>query len=209
MLEILQKILDYFKGEKPKSPEEIRKKEVEERIYAYNKIKEAVPSYNEPNYSLAEYVFRDFNDFNLKNNENLSMYTSYIPKSLLPYSKNYIKCAYYIFMELAKKNNDLKLFKLIQAVGCQLFYDYPDYDKYKENLKTRKTLEIALKDTNSREEFKKMYGAYEISEEDYNSSPNSIDSTDEKLIHDFGILPEIEKDIDWGEIKKNYKEKQA
>lgn len=131
------------------------------------------------------------------------IYLGYIPKSLLPYSKNYIKCAYYIYLDYAKKNNNLKLFKLIQEVGIILFSEYPDYDRYKENLKKEKWVDDVLKDINPRELFKKLYGMYEVSEEDYYSSPSSIDSTDEKLIHDFGVLPEIEKDVDWDEIRKN------
>jgi hypothetical protein len=129
----------------------------------------------------------------------------YIPKSLLPYPKNYIKCAYYIFLEQAKKNKNLEMFKLIQRVGSSLFSNYPDYDKYKENLKNKKWFDDVLKDVNPnpRESFKKLYGVYEVSEEDYYSSPSSVDSTDDKLIHDFGVLPEIEKDVDWDEIRKN------
>lgn len=177
--------------------------ENEEIIHAYNLIKKAVPDYNEPNYTLAEKVFREFNDFNLKNlNEINLVYHGYIPKSLLPYPKNYIKCAYYIYLEQAKKNKDLKMFNLIQEVGTTLFYNYPDYDKYKENLKNKKWMDDVLKDISPREQFKKLYGVYEVSEEDYNSSPSSIDSTDEKLIHDFGVLPEIEKDINLTEISE-------
>jgi hypothetical protein len=198
MKTILKKISNLFKNDKPsqKSKEAVN----EEIISIYNRIKAAVPDYDEPNYTLAEKIFREFNDFNLKNlNEINLVYHRYIPKSLLPYPKNYIKCAYYIYLEQAKKGKDLKLFNSIQEVGSNLFLNYPDYDKYKENLKKKKWMDDALKEINPnpKEQFKKLYGVYEISEEDYNNSPSSVDSTDEKLIHDFGFLPEIEEDVGW------------
>jgi hypothetical protein len=205
IMNIFKKILSNFKDHTSELSES-EKHSNEEIISAYNRIKEAVPSYNEPNYTLAEKVFREFNDFNLKNlNEINYIYHGYIPKSLLPYPKNYIKCAYYIFLEEVKKKKNLKMFKAIQEVGSSLFLSYPDYDKYKENLKKKKWLDDVLKDVNPnpRESFKKLYGVYEVSEEDYYSSPSSVDSTDDKLIHDFGVLPEIEKDVDWDEIRKN------
>ena len=126
-------------------------------------------------------------------------------------------------MENAKKHDDLKIFNLIQEVGVNLFCDYPDYDKYKKDLKkdllniekwehllldktkseedieSTRSLIVSIK--NGRENFKKLFGVYEISESDYYSSPSSIDCTDEKLIHDFGVLPEIEEDVDYSKIK--------
>lgn len=172
-------------------------------IYIYRKMKEAAPSFNEPNYELARKVFLDFNDFNLKNNENgLHIYLDYVPKSLLPYPKNYIKCAYYIFLEKLRKENKIEMFNNVQNVGCSLFYNYPDYKKYKENLKSKKWLDSNLKDLNMREAFKKLYGVYEVSEEDYNSSSSSIDATNEELIYDFGVLLKIEKDVELDKIIK-------
>lgn len=213
MKTILRKISDLFKKDEPtpKSKEE----ENEEIISAYNLIKRSVPDYDELNYELAKKVFLDFNDFNLRNNENgLTMYLKFIPKSLLPYPKNYIKCAYYIFLEKLKKEKNLKMFKNVQEIGVSLFLEYPDYKKYKENLAGKNTngngkkwIDEVFKDMvpNPRETFKKLYGVYEISEEDYNSSPSSKDCSDEKLIHDFGVLPEIEEDVDMGEIMKENK----
>jgi hypothetical protein len=214
MKAIFKKITNLFKNNAPapKSGED----ENEEIISAYNLIKSSVPDYDEPNYELAKKVFLDFNDFNLRNNENgLTDYLRFIPKSLLPYPKNYIKCAYYIFLEKLKKENNLKMFKNVQEIGVSLFLEYPDYEKYKENLTGKNTngngkkwIDNVLKDIspNPRDSFKKLYGVYEVSEEDYNSSSSSIDSTDEKLIHDFGVLPEIEKDVDMSEIiEKNKK----
>lgn len=202
MKAIFKKISNLFKNDI--SPPKSTEAENEEIISIYNRIKEAVPDYDEPNYTLAEKVFREFNDFNLKNlNEINLVYHEYIPRSLLPYPKNYIKCAYYIYLEQAKKDKDLKMFNLIQVVGSALFLNYPDYDKYKENLKKKKWMDDTLKNINPnpKEQFKKLYGVYEVSEEDYNSSPSFVDSTVEKLIHDFGFLPEIEEDVDWDEIK--------
>jgi len=214
MKTIFKKIITLFRNDAPapKSKED----EIEEIISAYNLIKRSVPNYNEPNYELAKKVFLDFNDFNLWNNENgLTIYLCFIPKSLLPYPKNYIKCAYYIFLEKLKKEKNLKMLKNVQEIGVSLFLEYPDYEKYLKNLTGQNTngngkkwIDNALKDIspNPRESFKKLYGVYEVSEEDYNSSPSSIDSTDEKLIHDFGILPEIEEDVDMSEIiEKNKK----
>lgn len=214
-MDVLRKLLDtvvsIFKRNTP--PPKSKEAENEEIVYAYNLIKRSVQNYDEPNYELAKKVFLDFNDFNLRNNENgLTIYLKFIPKSLLPYPKNYIKCAYYIFLEKLKKENNLKMFKNVQEIGVSLFLGYPDYEKYKENLTGKNTngngkkwIDNALKDIspNPRESFKKLYGVYEVSEEDYNSSTSSIDSTDEKLIHDFGVLPEIEKDVDVGEIIKS------
>jgi hypothetical protein len=191
--------------------------ENQEIISTYRQIRAAVPSYDEPNYTLAEKVFRDFNDFDLKNIDGINNGFVYdnIPKSLLPYPKNYIKCAYYIFRESAKKNGDIRVFDLIQTVGESLFFRYPDYDQYKINLIKAREWEPKLTDKNGkkrgalgeaemelvemmkdgRETFKKLFGVYEVSESDYYSSPVSEDSTEEKLIHDFGVLPEIEGDI--------------
>jgi len=213
MKTIFKKISNLFKSDTP--PPKSKEAENEEIISAYNLIKRSVPDYDEPNYELAKKVFLDFNDFNLRNNENgLTIYLRFIPKSLLPYPKNYIKCAYYIFLEKLKKENDLKMFKNVQAIGVSLFLEYPDYEKYKDDLTGKNTngngkkwIDNALKDIspNQRESFKKLYGVYEVSEEDYSSSPSSVDSTDEKLIHDFGVLPEIEEDVDVSEIMKKNK----
>jgi len=139
------------------------------------------------------------------------MYLGFIPKSLLPYPKNYIKCAYYIFFESLKKEKNIKMLKSIEEIASLLFCYYPDWDKYQENLKHKAMYDdVVFKDGNSfngcipREKFKKLYGAYQISKEEYDNSPNSVDATNEKLINDFGILPEIEKDVDMDEIiKKN------
>lgn len=217
MKNIFKKILDSFKEDLPEPPES-KEDRNRDTIDIYNQLKrdKIIPE-DEPNYTLAEDVFREFNSFNLKNIKEINhMYLRYIPKSLLPYPKNYIKCAYYLFLEYAKKNNSLELLKLIQGVGVELFINYPDYKKYKEDLTGKNTngngkkwIDNALKDIspNPRESFKKLYGVYEISEEDYNSSPSSIDSTNEKLIHDFGILPEIEEDIDEEKIQKEIDDK--
>lgn len=204
---IFKKIIDLFKNDIPipKSLED----ENEEIISAYNLIKRSVPDYNEPNYELAKKVFLDFNDFNQKNLDIHPMYLKFIPKSLLPYSKNYIKCAYYIFLESLKKEKNLKMFKAVQNVCTSLFCYYPDWEKYQENLKHKAMFDdVVFKDGNPfngripREEFKKLYGAYQISKEDYDNSPSSIDVINEKLIYDFGILPEIEEDVDVSEIIK-------
>lgn len=207
MKKILKKIWDKFKNysSEPQTSDEISNDEI---INLYHKMRDewkVIPS-NEPNYELAKKVFLDFNDFNLKNlNEINHIYLGCIPKSLLPYPKNYIKCAYYIFLDKLKKEKNLKLFNNVQEVGFFLFYTYPDYKKYKENIKKKKWLDSVLKDMNLREKFKKVYGVYEISEEDYNSSPSSIDSTNEKLLYDFGVLPDIEEDVDVGEIMEESK----
>lgn len=181
----------------------------EDLIKGFNKYKIENPSFNEPNYKLAEKVFRDFNDFNLKNiNEIHHMYLKYIPKCFLPYPKNYIKCAYYLFLENAKRHNDSIMYNLIRETGCGLWLgDYPDYEEYIKKLDKKNNKDENIKrwydekvfsdyDPKPKELFKKKYGMYEISEEYYNSFPNSIDATDEKIIHDFGVLPEIEKEID-------------
>jgi hypothetical protein len=221
-MNIFKKLSSIFQEETlpPKSKEA----ENQEIISIYHQIKRAVPDYDEPNYTLAEKVFREFNDFNLKNINEINCHLIPIPKSLLPYPKNYIKCAYYLFLENAKKQKDLKMFNLIQEVGCSLFFgDYPDYDKYKKALLNNKKWEHMLFDktkneeeieslkkliakiNDGRENFRKQFGVYEISEADYNASPNSIDCTDEKLIYDFGFLPEIEQDVDMDKIIKNTK----
>lgn len=178
-------------------------------IDIYNKMKgewNLIPA-DEPNYELARKVFLDFNEFNQKNLDIHLMYFGFIPKSLLPYPKNYIKCAYYIFLESLKKSQDLKMFKAAQEVGISLFTSYPNWEKYQENLKHKAMYDdVVFKDGNPfngripREEFKKLYGTYQISKEEYDNSPSSTDATNEKLIHDFGILPEIEEDVDFSKI---------
>lgn len=208
MKTILKKITNLFKNDPPAPT--YREDENEEIISAYNLIKSSVPNYNDPNYELARKVFLDFNDFNLRNIQNgLTIYLQFIPKSLLPYPKNYIKCAYYIFLEELKKENNLKMFNNVQAIGIILFLNYPDYEKYKKNLAGKNTngngkkwIDNAFEDIspNPRESFKKLYGVYEVSEEDYNSSPSSIDSSNETLTQHFGVLPEIEEDVDMSEV---------
>lgn len=177
-------------------------------IDMYNKMRgewKLTPA-DEPNYTLARKVFLDFNDFNQKNLDIHQMYLGFIPKSLLPYPKNYIKCAYYIFLESLKKENDLKLFKATQEIGVLLFCYYPDYEKYQENLKHKSMYDdVVFKDLSPspRESFKKLYGTYQISKEEYDKSLSSVDVSNEKLVHDFGVLPEIEDDVDFGEILKD------
>ena len=183
-------------------------------ISIYRQMRDAyklIPT-DEPNYELAKKVFLDFNDFNQKNLDLHVMYLGFIPQSLLPYPKNYIKCAYYIFLESLKKEKKLEMFKAVQEVGSSLFFNYPNWEKYQENLKHKAMYDdIVFKDGNPfngripREEFKKLYGSYQISKEEYEASPSSIDATNERLIHDFGVLPEIEEDVDFGEILANHK----
>jgi len=183
-------------------------------IRIYNQMRsewKLIPA-DEPNYALARKVFLDFNDFNQKNLNIHHLYLKFIPKSLLPYPKNYIKCAYYIFLESLKKEKNLKMFKAVQEVGSLLFHYYPDWEKYQENLKHKAWCDdVVFKDgnpfngCNPREEFKKLYGAYQISKEEYDNSPSSVDATNEKLINDFGVLPEIEKAVDFEKILKEKK----
>jgi len=202
MKNILTRLADIFKEDI--SPKKSIESENEEIISRYNKTKEADPRYNKPNYVLAEKVFREFNDFNLKNID----HRDYVPKSLLPYPKNYIKCAYYFFLDYAEENNNKKAFELIQAIGFDLFSNYPEYNEYKKGQEKRERWDLIYeteKKESPRESFKKAFGVSEISEEDYYNSANSIDSTDEKLIHDFGFLPDIEEDVDVGKIMNNSK----
>jgi hypothetical protein len=131
------------------------------------------------------------------------MYLRFIPQSLLPYPKNYIKCAYYIVLESLKKEHNLEMFDAVQRVGYLLFVEYPDYERYTENLKQKSMYDDQiLKDLepSPRELFKTAYGAYHISKEEYDASPSSIDATEEKLIYDFGVLPQIEGDVDFNKI---------
>lgn len=209
MKKLFQTILDGFKN----GTSEILESENysnTEIITIYNKMRgewKLIPE-DEPNYELARKVFLDFNDFNQKNLDMHLFYLDFIPQSLLPYPKNYIKCAYYIFLESLKKQKNLEMFKTVQAVGCSLFYYYPNWEKYQENLKHKAIYDdIVFKDGNSfngripREEFKKLYGSYQISKEEYDNSLSSINATNEKLIHDFGVLPEIEEDVDQDKVK--------
>lgn len=205
-MNLLNKILSFFIIDKNVS--KLSKEQENRRIIcAYNILKEYNSSC-EPNYELAEKVFREFNRFNLKNIDEIGVcYEDYIPKSLLPYPKNYIKCAWYIYQDCLAKNKEVHQLRVIQEVGTFLFMGYPDYNQYKKNLKSKKTIDDAIKlhqNIDLRENFKRLYGCYEISEEDYNSSPNSVDCTDEKLIHDFGFLPEIEEDTDISEISEKF-----
>jgi hypothetical protein len=194
---MFKNILDAFKRNAP--PQKSKGVENDEIIRAYNAARRSTPDYKEPNYILAKKVFDEFIDFHLKNiNEINVVYLEYIPKSLLPYPKNYIKCAYYVLLENAEKRKDLKKIEAIRELGYSLFVYYPDYAKYREAIEKGEKgfVDKSLHDMDPspRELFKKMYGAYEISEEGYKNSPSSVDSTDEELIHDFGVLPEIEKD---------------
>jgi hypothetical protein len=166
-------------------------------IKTYNKMKgewNLIPE-DEPNYQLAKKVFLDFNDFNQKNLDLNLLYLRFIPQSLLPYPKNYIMCAYYIFLESLKKEENLKMFKSVEHVGSFLSV-YPNWEEYQENLKNKAMFDdVVFKDGDDgripRDEFKKLYGTYQISKEEYDNSSSSIDATNEKLIHDFGVLTEI------------------
>ena len=201
MKDLLKKIRDGLKARDPKRPTS-EDSSNEGIIAIYNRMRgewNLIPA-DEPNYELARKVFLDFNDFNLKNLNIHLMYLKFIPKSLLPYPKNYIKCAYYISLDSLKKANDQKMFEAVQRTGISLFTAYPDYEKYKENLKHKSMYDdLVFKDANPspRESFKKLYGAYQISEEEYNKSPSSTDASRETLIHDFGVVPEIEDDVDF------------
>jgi hypothetical protein len=200
-MNIFRKVLDGLTNDTPlvKSKET----ENEEIVSAYHLLKRSVPDYDEPNYELARKVFLEFNEFNKKNLDIHLMYLKFIPQSLLPYPKNYIKCSYYILLEFLKKEKDLKMFEAVQEVGSSLFYYYPNWEKYKENLKQKAMYDdTVFEDGNPfngripREEFKKLYGVYQISKEEYSNSPSSTDVSNEKLVHDFGFLPEIEEDLD-------------
>ena len=206
MKKILNKIWNKVKKDlsSPKS-NEISNEEI---ISLYHKMKDEwnLISEDEPNYDLARKVFLEFNEFNLRNLKISPVYLQFVPKSLLPYPKNYIKCAYYIFLEKLKKDKNLKMFNAVQEVGTWLFFSYPDFEKYQENLKQKSLYDdVAFKDSSPREAFKKLYGSYQILKEEYDSSPSSIDATNEKLIYDFGVLPEIEADVDSRVIIKNRK----
>ena len=102
---------------------------------------------------------------------------------------------------------NLKMLKALQVISSHLFLYYPDWEKYQENLKHKAMYDdVVFKDgnpfngCNPREEFKKLYGFYQISKEEYDNSPSSVNATNEKLIHDFGVLPEIEEDVDMSEV---------
>lgn len=66
---------------------------------------------------------------------------------------------------------------------------------------------LIAKINEGRENFRKLFGAYEISESDYHASSSSVDCTDEELIYDFGVLPEIEEDVDMDKISKDNEKK--
>lgn len=169
-------------------------------IEAYNNLKKNSPNYSEPNYALAEKVFQEFNTFNLKLSE-ASVMDMFVPRSLLPYPKNYIKCAYYIYIDLFEKQNNIRGIELIKTIGLGLWTGYPEFSKYKENLAQNSTLYDMQK-----ENFKSLFGVYEISEQEYYSSPSSRENTDRELIHDFGYLPQIEEDINLDSIFNQTKE---
>lgn len=199
----LQKYWEGITKEDEESPTDIKDISDEDLIKYWELFKssDAIPK-DEPNYELARKVFMVFNDFNLKNMDSLGMiYLDYVPRSLLPYPKNYIKAAYYIFLEkLAKDKVDVKMFNNVQEIGTLLFANYPNYETYEKKLKRKSELDEALKEHNWREKFKEMYGVYSVSKEDYYSSPVAADATKEKIIHDFGVMPEIEDDIDFDKI---------
>jgi hypothetical protein len=213
MKKILETILNRFKNTTSETPE-AKDYSNTEIVNIYNKMKSEwkLTPVDEPNYTLARKVFLDFNDFNQKNLDIHLMYLDFIPLSLLPYPKNYIKCAYYIFLESLKKEKNLEMFKVAQEVSSTLFLYYPNWEKYQENLKHKAWYDdVVFKNGNPfngripREEFKKLYGTYQISKEEYDNSPSSTDATNEKLIHDFGVLPEIEEDVDYAKILKDKK----
>jgi hypothetical protein len=62
-MNIFKKTLDIFKEDIPQSKS--REEENQEIINIYKMMQSS--GYNEPNYALAEKVFREYNDFNLKN----------------------------------------------------------------------------------------------------------------------------------------------
>ena len=159
-------------------------------IETYNNLRKSDPNYTEPNYALAVKVFQEFNAFYMKLSA-ASVMDTFVPRSLLPYPKNYIKCAYYLYFDLFEKRNDTRGTELVKTIGFGLWTGYPDFKNYKKNISEQTKLYEYQKDN-----FKSLFGVYEISEQDYNNSPSSKDSTDEDLIRDFGYLPEIEDDID-------------
>lgn len=217
MKNFLKKLLSELKNDNSGLPES-KDYSNESLIRIYHQMKDEwklIPA-DEPNYELARKVFLDFNEFNQKNLDIHMMYLGFVPKSLLPYPKNYIKCAYYIFLESLKKEKNLEAFKAAQNVGMVLFTYYPDYEKYQENLKHKAMYDdVVFKDGNPfngrspREEFKKLYGAYQISKEEYDSSTSSTDATNEKLIYDYGFLPKIEEDIDVEKISEKIQAKKS
>lgn len=91
---------------------------VDSMIDGYKKYCELNPDYTEPNIILAEKVFNDFNAFSLKLAD-AKVSAKIVPKSLLPYPKNYIKAACYIFAE--HFHDDDKTFNLINEVAATLF----------------------------------------------------------------------------------------
>ena len=206
----MKKFLKTFsKKSKSEEPKDYSNAEI---IDIYNKMKGEwdIATADEPNYTLAEKVFLDFNDFNQKNLNLHPMYLKFVPQSLLPYPKNYIKCAYYIYLEKLKNEKKSELFQAAQTVATSLFYDYPSWEKYQKNLSNKAMYDDVvfeegdpLSGRSPREEFKKLYGSYQISKREYDSSPSSKDATDEKMIHDFGYLPEIEEDVGCDEISNN------
>ncbi len=172
-------------------------------IKAYNLIKESVPEYKEPNYALAEKVFKDFNSFQLKLfNEHLPLHPlmTLVPMSLLPYPKKYIKAAYYLYIDLANQNAP-DMVQNIQELGFWLFNGYPSYEKYIAKIES-----IGKSDPTGgiliREKFEKLFGSKEISKEDYLAGTGSQDCSDEKIEYDFGYLPDIEEDVDFEKISK-------
>jgi hypothetical protein len=222
MSDFFKKIANIFLDDSNKETPQQRNASL---ISAYRTIKRAIPDFDEPNYSLAREVFHDFNEFNLKNIELIkNYYVSYnIPQSLLPYPKNYIKCAYYIYLEDLKRKGEDKLVSAAENVAVSLFFGYPDYKNYKKGLKRLEEAMTAKKwgldeDEWARDELKKsldnavkafkdMYGVYEISETDYYESLSSTDASEDKIIHDFGFLPKIEPDVTFDEARSWIKKK--
>lgn len=176
-------------------------------IKAYSLIKASVPEYKEPNYALAEKVFQDFNSFQLKLTTEQAgphLLQNLVPMSLLPYPKKYIKAAYYLYIDLANQKAP-DMVRNIQELGFFLFSSYPNYEKYIDRLETvRKVDESGV--VIIQEIFEKLFGTKEISREEYFSGAGSQECSDEKILHDFGYLPNIEEDFDVEDILKKVKE---
>lgn len=197
---MLKKVLQNIFGSN-KNPSEKPDYDNTALIQAYRLAKNSSLSYDEPNYALAEKVFKDFNNVQLKITES-GLLPTYIPMSVLPYPKKYIKAAYYIYFELAAKNKNERVVKLIEEVGFLLFAGYVAYGEYKKQLQTAHNIYPSFSET-----FKNLFGVYEVSEEDYKQSVGAQDCTDEKIIHDFGYLPNIEEDVDFRNVTQEGKTK--
>lgn len=180
-----------------------------EIINVYHQIKKLDPEHREPNYALAEKVFQDFNSFQLNlMKEHLPLHSlmTLVPMSLLPYPKKYIKASYYLYIDLANQKAP-DMVRNIQELGFWLFAGYPNYEKYIAELESIKKVDLTGW-VLIQEKFEKLFGAKEISKEDYLAGSGSQDCPDEKIKHDFGYLPVIEEDVDLEriskEVQKNY-----